>query len=137
MCFRGNSEGRGEVGRPAGDSVLQRGQTFGEPGLAGWTIFLDADNNGVLDDGEAQTTTDADGNYAWYVMALGYPVLGIWYWCSDQTIVQRVLGARDEQHARVGPLFALLLIVVWTAALIEMLPSVTFRSTDGISAARG
>jgi SSS family solute:Na+ symporter len=41
----------------------------------------------------------------WYSIFLGYPVLGIWYWCADQTIVQRVLGARDEQHARIGPLF--------------------------------
>ncbi len=41
----------------------------------------------------------------WYAVFLGYPVLGIWYWCADQTIVQRVLGARDEQHARIGPLF--------------------------------
>jgi SSS family solute:Na+ symporter len=41
----------------------------------------------------------------WYAVLLGYPVLGIWYWCADQTIVQRVLGARDENHARVGPLF--------------------------------
>jgi SSS family solute:Na+ symporter len=37
---------------------------------------------------------------------LGYPIIGIWYWCTDQTIVQRVLGAKDENHARVGPLFA-------------------------------
>jgi SSS family solute:Na+ symporter len=41
----------------------------------------------------------------WYAVFLGYPVLGIWYWCADQTIVQRVLGAKDEDHARVGPLF--------------------------------
>jgi solute:Na+ symporter, SSS family len=42
----------------------------------------------------------------WYSVLLGYPIIGIWYWCTDQTIVQRVLGARDENHARVGPLFA-------------------------------
>ena len=42
----------------------------------------------------------------WYVVFLGYPVIGLWYWCADQTIVQRVLGARSENHARVGPLFA-------------------------------
>lgn len=42
----------------------------------------------------------------WYSILLGYPVLGIWYWCADQTIVQRVLGAKDENHARVGPIFA-------------------------------
>lgn len=42
----------------------------------------------------------------WYSVFLGYPIIGIWYWCTDQTIVQRVLGAKDEKHARVGPLFA-------------------------------
>jgi SSS family solute:Na+ symporter len=41
-----------------------------------------------------------------YSLILGYPVIGIWYWCTDQTIVQRVLGARDENHARAGALFA-------------------------------
>jgi len=41
----------------------------------------------------------------WYAVLLGYPVIGLWYWCADQTIVQRVLGARDERHARLGPLF--------------------------------
>lgn len=41
----------------------------------------------------------------WYAVFLGYPVLGIWYWCADQTIVQRALGARDENHARAGALF--------------------------------
>ena len=45
-------------------------------------------------------------NLPWYAVLLGYPVIGIWYWCADQTIVQRVLGAKDENHARVGPLFA-------------------------------
>ncbi|MCK4343814.1 MAG: sodium/solute symporter, partial [Bacteroidales bacterium] len=29
----------------------------------------------------------------WYSIILGYPVIGLWYWCADQTIVQRVLGA--------------------------------------------
>jgi SSS family solute:Na+ symporter len=42
----------------------------------------------------------------WYSIFLGYPVIGLWYWCADQTIVQRVLGAKDENHARTGPLFA-------------------------------
>jgi solute:Na+ symporter, SSS family len=42
----------------------------------------------------------------WYAILLGYPVLGIWYWCADQTIVQRVLGARSIGDAQKGPLFA-------------------------------
>jgi SSS family solute:Na+ symporter len=37
---------------------------------------------------------------------LGYWVLGVWYWCTDQTIVQRVLAARTERDAQLGPLFA-------------------------------
>lgn len=41
----------------------------------------------------------------WYSVFLGYPVLGIWYWCADQTIVQRVLGAKNEDHARAGAIF--------------------------------
>lgn len=41
----------------------------------------------------------------WYAIFLGYPVLGIWYWCADQTIVQRVLGAKDVNHGRAGALF--------------------------------
>ena len=45
-------------------------------------------------------------NLPWYSVFLGYPVIGLWYWCADQTIVQRVLGAKSENHARVGPLFA-------------------------------
>ncbi len=44
-------------------------------------------------------------NQPWYGILLGYPVIGIWYWCCDQTIVQRVLAARDEKQARLGPLF--------------------------------
>jgi solute:Na+ symporter, SSS family len=47
---------------------------------------------------------DASG-MPWYAVFLGYPVLGIWYWCADQTIVQRVLGAKDVNHGRVGALF--------------------------------
>jgi SSS family solute:Na+ symporter len=42
----------------------------------------------------------------WYEVLLGFPVLGIWYWCTDQTIVQRVLGARSERDAQLGPLLA-------------------------------
>lgn len=47
---------------------------------------------------------DASG-MSWLAVFLGYPVLGIWYWCADQTIVQRVLGAKDENNARAGALF--------------------------------
>ncbi len=57
------------------------------------------------------------GNIPWYSVLLGYPVIGIWYWCCDQTIVQRVLAAKDEKHARLGPLFC---------AFIKILPVFLF-----------
>ena len=34
------------------------------------------------------------------------PVIGLWYWCTDQYIVQRALGAPNEQIARRGSIFA-------------------------------
>ncbi|MGK7900695.1 MAG: SdrD B-like domain-containing protein, partial [Hormoscilla sp.] len=38
-------------------------QQPGEPGLQGWTIFLDENDNGILDNDELRTITDANGNY--------------------------------------------------------------------------
>lgn len=43
---------------------------------------------------------------AWYAAFLGYPILGLWYWCSDQTIVQQVLAAKTKDDAQRGPVFA-------------------------------
>jgi len=45
-----------------------------------------------------------DSTLPWPGLFLGVPLLGIWYWCTDQYIVQRVLGARDLNHARWGVL---------------------------------
>jgi len=56
--------------------------------------------------------TDNSAGLAWYSVILGYPILGVWYWCSDQTIVQRVLGAKTEKDAKIGPLFAGLLKIL-------------------------
>ena len=44
--------------------------------------------------------------FSWLSVLLGYPILGIWYWCADQTHVQRVLGAKNLQSAQNGALFA-------------------------------
>lgn len=41
----------------------------------------------------------------WYSVLLGYQVLAVWYWCTDQTIVQRVLAAQDIRQAQLGALF--------------------------------
>src|SRR6266550_1649021 len=47
-----------------------------------------------------------DGDFPWTGIFFGAPILGIWYWCTDQVIVQRVLSAKDEGHAKAGTIFA-------------------------------
>src|SRR5246500_4493494 len=48
----------------------------------------------------------SDPSFPWTGIFFGAPILGIWYWCTDQVIVQRVLSARDEGHAKAGTIFA-------------------------------
>jgi len=48
----------------------------------------------------------SDPEFPWTGIFLGAPILGIWNWCTDQVIVQRVLSARDEGHARGGCILA-------------------------------
>lgn len=45
-------------------------------------------------------------DFPWTGIFLGAPILGIWYWCTDQVIVQRVLGAKDEANAKRGTILA-------------------------------
>ncbi len=80
--------------------------------LGGWTPLVEAlQSAGVPEKLSMLRPAGDPSGMPWYAILLGYPVLGIWYWCADQTIVQRVLGARDENHARVGALFCALLKV--------------------------
>ena len=58
-----------------------------------------------------------NGNYPWLGMLFCAPVIGLWYWCTDQYIVQRALGASDEQQARRGSIFA---------AFLKLLPVFIF-----------
>ncbi len=47
-----------------------------------------------------------NGNYPWLGMLFCAPIIGLWYWCTDQYIVQRALGAPNQQVARRGSIFA-------------------------------
>jgi solute:Na+ symporter, SSS family len=44
--------------------------------------------------------------FPWLGMLFCAPVIGLWYWCTDQYIVQRALGAPNEKVARRGSIFA-------------------------------
>jgi SSS family solute:Na+ symporter len=47
-----------------------------------------------------------DPNLPWLGTLVGVPILGFYFWCTNQFIVQRVLGARSIAHARWGVLLA-------------------------------
>jgi len=61
----------------------------------------------------------SDPDFPWTGIFFGAPILGIWYWCTDQVIVQRVLSARDEGHAKAGTILPVLKTV---AGLLLVLP---------------
>ncbi len=91
-------------------------------GWEGMTSTLDTANAAAkgITDGKLMSMLRPHGDDSgmpWYSILLGYPVLGIWYWCADQTIVQRVLGAKSENDARVGSIFC---------GLIKILPVFIF-----------
>lgn len=56
-------------------------------------------------------------NYPWLGMLFCAPIIGLWYWCTDQYIVQRALSANGEQQARRGSI---------AAAFLKLLPVFIF-----------
>lgn len=62
----------------------------------------------------------SDPSFPWLGVLIASPIIGIWYWCTDQYIVQRTLSAKDLATARRGALFGGLL-KVWPV-LIFLIP---------------
>ena len=58
-----------------------------------------------------------NSNYPWLGMLFCAPIIGLWYWCTDQYIVQRTLGAPNQTEARRGTIFA---------AFLKLLPVFIF-----------
>ena len=86
---------------------------------------IDAVINGVPDDFWVLFRPASDALYPWTAILLGYPVLGIWFWCTDQTIVQKVLGARSMRHGQAGTLFASVLKIM--TPFIFFMPGILCR----------
>jgi SSS family solute:Na+ symporter len=68
----------------------------------------------------------SDPNFPWTGIFFGAPILGIWYWCTDQVIVQRVLGAKSEEDARGGALLCGVLKILPVFVLV--LPGLIARA---------
>lgn len=86
--------------------------------LVGGSVALCYYGFQALDGGWTELTTRVDESYfdlwrpfkdpdfPWTGIIFGAPILGVWYWCTDQFIVQRVLAAKNLSHARKGTIFA-------------------------------
>jgi len=122
--------------------------------LGGWgnlmEIVRSTDVTYLNDAGEViyRSTTDSMGNlmrspkdpeYPWTGVILGSAIIGFWYWCTDQFIVQRVLSGRDQKQARRGSIFGaylkltpvfLFLIPGMIAFALKQQGSMDFASND-------
>ena len=48
---------------------------------------------------------NSDEAFPWLPILLGYPVMGVWFWCTDQSMVQPVLAAKDLREGQLGTNF--------------------------------
>ncbi len=90
--------------------------------LGGWNAMVDATEASMFDMWKPMS----DPDFPWTGIVFGIPVVGVWYWCTDQFIVQRVLAARNEEQAIKGTLFA---------AYLKQLPLFLFVIPGVIAAA--
>ncbi len=68
----------------------------------------------------------SDPAFPWTGIVFGAPILGVWYWCTDQYIVQRVLAARNLAEAQRG---------IIAAGFLKILPVFIFVLPGVIAAA--
>ncbi|MDD3321924.1 MAG: sodium/solute symporter [Paludibacter sp.] len=53
-----------------------------------------------------------DPNFPWLAILIGYPIMGVWFWCTDQSMVQSVLGTKDLKNGQMGANFVAWLKVI-------------------------
>jgi SSS family solute:Na+ symporter len=75
-------------------------------------------------------------DFPWTGIVFGAPILGVWYWCTDQHIVQRVLAARNVTEARRGTIFAgyLKILPVFIFVLPGIIAAALFTDIRGEAA---
>ena len=77
--------------------------------IGGWNELMEICRaKPVNDSGDTMLNlmrSNSDPNFPWLGIIVTSAVIGFWYWCTDQYIVQRVLSGRDEKQARRGAIF--------------------------------
>lgn len=108
---------------------------------ATWAPVIVKDATGVI----TKQAWYFNNNFPWLGMAICAPVIGLWYWCTDQYIVQRALGAPNERVARQGSIFAAFLklfpvylfiipgLICFALAQSDKIPALTaaFNANEG------
>jgi solute:Na+ symporter, SSS family len=95
---------------------------FGLMELGGWNAMISSVSPEKLN----MFPPLSDPNFPWAGILFASPIVGLWYWCTDQYIVQRTLTARNEREARKGTIFA---------AYLKLLPFFVFLIPGLIAAA--
>jgi SSS family solute:Na+ symporter len=75
---------------------------FGLQEVGGWDALMQAVPKEKLN----MFLPLSDPEFPWLGILIASPIVGLWYWCTDQHIVQRCLAAKNEQEARRGTIFA-------------------------------
>jgi SSS family solute:Na+ symporter len=95
--------GWGELRRICGSEMFNLWKPLIPPGVEGtWAPVIEKNAAGEL----VKQAWYFNCNFPWLGMAICAPIIGLWYWCTDQYIVQRALGAPNQQTARRGCIFA-------------------------------
>jgi SSS family solute:Na+ symporter len=69
--------------------------------LAGWRATVAAAGNNIH-----LIRPLGDPDWSWAAVLPGSAIIGFWYWCTDQYIVQRVLAGKNQQQSRRGAILA-------------------------------
>jgi SSS family solute:Na+ symporter len=95
--------GWGELRHYCGSEMLNLWKPITPAGVqATWSPVLETNAAGAV----TKQAWYFNGNFPWPGMLICAPIIGLWYWCTDQYIVQRALGAPNETIARRGSIFA-------------------------------
>jgi SSS family solute:Na+ symporter len=95
--------GWGELRRIVGSDMFNLWKPLIPPGVEGtWAPVLEKNATGQV----TRMAWYFNDYFPWLGMLFCAPIIGLWYWCTDQYIVQRALGAPDQTQARRGSVFA-------------------------------
>ena len=103
--------------------------------LGGWTEMMEickaVPANELGDNMTSLIRSGKDSEFPWTGVIFGSAIIGFWYWCTDQFIVQRVLSGRDQKQARRGTIFGAYLKL--TPVFIFLIPGmIAFAMTQKI-----